>query len=522
MLNKKFILSIKIFILFFTKFYFVRKRFKIKFTDYNFENIFFEDIEFLKKIFFSDQFFNEKLNNKNYEYYTFNFLKIGRILGGAKSIKISKKHILNWNYIKKKRSSQAWADQVITKRFINLIYNYDFYAVSASNNEKKIINKILYEHYHLINLIIKNKKIEDLTIEELKAFFLGSLIFLKKINLPTSLITNLLKIQIDTNGFHKSYSPLDHTKFINNLHEIKNIFLFFNINFPPELNYQIINMTSSLISLKHEEDSIALFNGSNNFYSKQINKTINFTKDLKSKTITNSSDGIAVFADKNKKIFMDIVSPKNNNLHKNIHASTLAFEFSYRGEKIITNCGSLEKKMGKKPEYLRCSAAHSTIIINNTNITQLIEKNSYKRAPKKISLILKDNNTNTEWEASHDGYLKNFNKIIKRKLIIFKNDNKILGKDSILNTRISSKIDTYTIRFHLMPNSNCVISNNKKTVFIKTNKNQSWIFKSQSPLTIEDSIYVGSGNKIEQNKQIVIQGSLKDKNVTESWVLEKS
>ena len=52
-------------------------------------------------------------------------------------------------------------------------------------------------------------------------------------------------------------------------------------------------------------------------------------------------------------------------------------------EKIITNCGSVEKRYGKKPEYLRYSAAHSTLVVDNTNISEL-SKNSYKRIPKKL------------------------------------------------------------------------------------------------------------------------------------------
>ena len=57
------------------------------------------------------------------------------------------------------------------------------------------------------------------------------------------------------------------------------------------------------------------------------------------------------------------------------------------GEKIVTNCGSMEKRHGKKPEYFRYSAAHSTLILNNTNISEL-SKNSYRRIPKKHLLIM--------------------------------------------------------------------------------------------------------------------------------------
>ena len=49
------------------------------------------------------------------------------------------------------------------------------------------------------------------------------------------------------------------------------------------------------------------------------------------------------FEDKNKKIFMDVVQPTSSKLSKQLSAGTLSFEFSCLKEKIITNCGALEK-----------------------------------------------------------------------------------------------------------------------------------------------------------------------------------
>ena len=85
---------------------------------------------------------------------------------------------------------------------------------------------------------------------------------------------------------------------------------------------------------------------------------------------------------------------------------------SYDKEKIITNCGSIEKRVGKKPEFLRFSAAHSTIILNNTNISELVEKKSYKRIPKMLSFKNKENQNDIFWEGTHDGYKDNYNNII--------------------------------------------------------------------------------------------------------------
>ena len=72
-------------------------------------------------------------------------------------------------------------------------------------------------------------------------------------------------------------------------------------------------------------------------------------------------------------MFFDVVQPEKNNLNNLLSSGTLSFEFSSDGEKIITNCGASES-MGKNPEFLRYSAAHSTIILQNTNIREIKEK----------------------------------------------------------------------------------------------------------------------------------------------------
>ena len=67
-------------------------------------------------------------------------------------------------------------------------------------------------------------------------------------------------------------------------------------------------------------------------------------------------------------------SPVNKTINNSLHASTLAFELSCLGEKIITNCGSINREIINENDYLRYSAAHSTIIVNNTNISELNKK----------------------------------------------------------------------------------------------------------------------------------------------------
>ena len=355
----------------------------------------------------------------------------------------------------------------------------------------------------------------------IKVILLLKIIYIKKTENIIKTIKLLIYNQVDKNGYHKSNNPSYQAEFINQLHEIKNIFLFFNIKVPDQINYQIYNMSSAFINLFHKDNSIALFNGSNDSNYLQFKKINNQIQDLKPKKLEKITNGIGIYSDKEKKIFLDVVQPTNKFINQNLHAGTLSFEMSSFDEKIITNCGSIEKRFGQKPRYLRYSAAHSTIILDNTNISELSEKNSYKRIPKKILLNIEEDSNYFNWIATHDGYILKYKKIIKRKLIISKKNNQIMGEDSIISTKYQSGNILYNIRFHLTPICSGVLTNDKKSVFIKTRNNQSWVFKANRALSFEDSICILDGKKIEKTKQIVISNYVKNANNTEKWSLTK-
>ena len=90
----------------------------------------------------------------------------------------------------------------------------------------------------------------------------------------------------------------------------------------------------------------------------------------------------------------------------------------------------------------------------------------------------------------------------------------------IESSKINTKKIVYHIRFHLLPNCNAILTNNKKTVILQI-KDQSWLFKTNSEASIEDSIYINHENKIQQTKQIVLSGYVSDKKKTENWVIIK-
>lgn len=486
------------------------------FNDLNFKQNDFINYKIIKYYVLKNNFVN---NTNIQDVHTFNFLFFYQKLGGKKGIELSKKNIFIWFKKFKYYKNFPWNDEHASKRFINLLYNYDFICSISDKKEIYRINKILNFHIKRVSLEVGLKKADSVSSSEILALVL---IECCKNSLNSKIIKkidNIINIQIDGNSMHKSYNILEHAKFLNNLIEIRNIFLFFNIETSQKFNNNILAMTSILKSYQHADASLPLFNGCNNNYNKAIEKIFEKEQFVKTKTLTKFKNGIAVNKDTKKVIFFDVVQPTKLNFHNELSSSTLAIEISAYGEKIITNCGGSEVG-GKNPAYLKYSAAHSTIILDNTNISEVKEIDFNKVYVKKVNFEKKDSEDLLILSGTHNGYLTNYKKICKRTLFISKKRELLRGEDTIISTKSIIEKNVYHIRFHLMPEVSTTLTENKKNIIIKTKKNNIWMFKSNKEIEIAKSIFVTNDIANETN-QIVISGVTSSLNTKIEWSLEK-
>ncbi len=486
------------------------------FKDLNFRNNDFINYKIVKNYALRENFIH---NSSITDIHTFNFLLFYQKLGGKRGIELSKKNIFLWFKKYKYHKNFPWNNDYSSKRFINIIYNYDFISSISNKKEIKLINNIINFHIKRINFELKRKKIEVVSSYEILSLVLIEYLKNNINSNTTSKIRDVINLHTDENSMHKSYNILEHAKFLNNIIEIKNIFLFVDFTIPQFINNTILAMTSLLKTYKHEDLTLPLFNGCNNNHNKAVQSIYEKEEFLKTKILTNINNGIVIYKDTNKTLFFDVIKPTKSELHKDLNSGTLAIEISSNNEKIITNCGGSEST-GKNPGYLKYSAAHSTIIINNTNISEIKEREINKFFPKEVLFESKDEDQQTILSGTHNGYLKNYRKICKRELFINKKKDLFIGEDTIISAK--SKIDktVYHIRFHLMPEISTTVTESKKNIIIRTKKNNIWMFKSNKEIMIEKSIFVKNDMAVETS-QIVISGitsSLKNKII---WSLEK-
>ena len=494
----------------------IKKNYSKNFKDLNFKHNDFTNYKLVRHYIFKENFIN---NVSITDIHTFNFLFFFEKIGGKNGINLSKKNIFLWFDKFKNYKNFPWVDSLSAKRFLNIIYSYDFICSISGDKEIITLNQIINFHKKRLIFDISKKRKEDISSSEIIAI---TLIKCMEDNLDISYIKKIEEIinsQLDEISMHKSYNILEHARFLNNLNELKNIMLFFNKEISKNFNHKILAMTSLLSSYRHDDFSLPLFNGCNNNHNDVIQKIIHKEQFLKTRPFKNFINGIALYKDSKKTLFFDVVQPTTFGFNKELSAGSLSIEISSNGEKIITNCGGAEST-GKNPSYLKYTAAHSTIIINNTNISEIREGKNIKIFPKKVLFEKKNEDDISTLKGTHNGYLKNYGKICKRELRIKKNQSKVEGEDIIISTKSNFEKTIYHIRFHLMPNISTTLTKNKKNIIIKTKKNNIWLFKADQEVAIEKSIFI-ENDMAKETTQIVITGTTSSLKNKIKWSLEK-
>ena len=121
-----------------------------------------------------------------------------------------------------------WSQDLTSKRLRNLLYNYEFINSSSNINESKMLNKIIYIHMRRVMYDFNNKKINQITSFDIISYLLSYKILKNKFFEEIDFIELVVLNKIDSLSVHKSYNIIEHAKFLNNLNEMKAIYLFFD------------------------------------------------------------------------------------------------------------------------------------------------------------------------------------------------------------------------------------------------------------------------------------------------------
>lgn len=217
-------------------------------------------------------------------------------------------------------------------------------------------------------------------------------------------------------------------------------------------------------------------------------------------------------------------------------ASTLAFEFSHAGQRIITNCGGAAAAGGLLPvrleQGLRASAAHSTLVLDDANSTAVLINGRLGTGVSEVevdrrSLTPEEGRHSgfgaTRIEASHDGYTARYGLIHRRILILRDDGTELRGEDLLLPKGKGKRGKVgFAVRFHLGPNVEVGLSDDRQGAGLALPDGSYWQFRSGSgEITIEDSIWADEYGRPVPTRQLVIQGLVSRGGGSFAWLLKK-
>ena len=83
-------------------------------------------------------------------------------------------------------------------------------------------------------------------------------------------------------------------------------------------------------------------------------------------------------------------------------------------------------------EGLRTTAAHSTLVLADTNSTNILADGSLGKGVEDVAIDRSEDNDASRLEASHDGYVRAFGLVHKRSLMLGNDGKELRGADQLM------------------------------------------------------------------------------------------
>ena len=437
----------------------------------------------------------------------------------------TQKIIYDWIKKNSRYNSKSWEFDITSKRIIAWLSCHNLTINESDENYLKMLNEIIQKQTnHLMSEINHSKIIYDKMIGCAAIILVGLSYKDEKIYLSYGL--NLLKkisnLVFDNNGFPKSRNIKQLIFFLKYFILIREWFNEAQIEVPEYVNENIFYLGQGYAFTWQNIKSDILMNGNNISNNSEFDQYLKrFGYNFKSHKI--ETGGYVILYNKKVSLVVDVGSPPATKFSSKYQSGALSFEINSNGKKLISNCGNYDGNRIEFVEFSKSTAAHSTLTIDDNSSCH------FKRFNKDFFVndglkILKKNIVfeKNYWkiEASHNGYLKNYNTTHEREIEFYPEKYKFIGKDKIINKKSNFNIK-FDIRFHLEPNVKLMKTQDNKAILIEL-EDEGWKFVCDNfDINIDNGLFFGIKKSSVQNQNIYISGISNSNDQEIEWQLSK-
>jgi uncharacterized heparinase superfamily protein len=228
-------------------------------------------------------------------------------------------------------------------------------------------------------------------------------------------------------------------------------------------------------------------------------------------------------------VVMDAAPPPPPKAAPSGCASTLAFELSDGGQRLVVNCGGPAPFPGMMPkelaDALRTTAAHSTVTLADSNSTAILADGTLGKGVADVMIDRSEDNDSSRIAASHDGYVRGFGLLHRRTLTLGNDGKELRGTDELVaKGRRRSKDGTpFAIRFHLAAGIETTVTADGMGAILRSPGAPPWNFRSRgAAIGVEESLTVDGRSVPHRTTQLVINGEAAQTGAEVHWQFRRS
>jgi uncharacterized heparinase superfamily protein len=288
-------------------------------------------------------------------------------------------------------------------------------------------------------------------------------------------------------------------------------------------------MVPALEGVCHGDHSLSSWQGGGPIRGERIEEIVT-ASGVRARPLRQARDwGYQRLAQGDAVVIIDAAPPPVARLAEGGCASTLAFEMSDGPEKLVVNCGGARAAMVQLPpsltEGLRTTAAHSTLIVGDSNSTAIHSDGTLGRGVIEVELARQESGATSRIEASHDGYARRFGFLHRRQLVLTGDGRELRGDDMLLpvGRRRKGGAVSFAIRFHLGPGVEAAPTADGMAALLRLPSGKLWQFRCRGgALTIEESLWVNPDGRPLSTQQLVVSGEAAQGGENIGWALKRA
>lgn len=454
----------------------------------------------------------------------FEWLRDLRALGGDQGRRQARAMVSAWMDKYDSWCETPWRPDLTGKRIAMWISLHEFFAASADETfQTNYLASLLRQARHLSRALPGNLAGLKL-LHGIRGLAYAGLAFEGReswLEQGLDLLDHESAKQILSDGGHVSRSPEQLLEAMQIYIDIRSALQAGQYPVPEFIQHTIDRMAQALRFLRMPDRQFALFNGTQEGDAALMDMVQNIANAQGKVMKSLPESGYERMTAGRSIVMMDVGAAPIWPHDEQSHAAPLGFEFIYGKERVFVSCGShpIEDEWH---DVLRGTAAHNTVSLDYRNACEIRKDGHFGRRTRNIMMTREEKDGATLIDAVHDGYVPLNGISHRRRLYLADHGHDLRGEETLTCAVGISKPVDVAIRFHLHPRVLVSLTRGKQEALLRLPGGAGFTFShSGGDLTIDNSIYLGSGLRPRKTKQIVISAKMDTDFAQFKWALQR-